>query len=1579
MDNTKAHPEKVLFTGLDVGSSFVHYAVIDAQRKIVYSPKPIMHFANPIGALREAWRDITQRFNRAEIRNVAFTGSGAKSFPAAIKGLLYEFDSVTIPEGAELISPDAEYVFHIGAKDSYFFNLRKINGKTTIQEWRTGTKCGGGSGTLVEKQCRRLFEGEIPNPELEDTATAVDEEEKEEIRIRNRRKLQSTLEKMFEEAGRQAGKSKEPSEFLARCGVVIQSDLIHKQNEGAKREDNLAGLFKTVARNYKIDVLGARQFSKSNNPARAIVTGGVWANNIIKENLEALLGIPISRPEHYHNVAAIGAALKAAKADSSFIFNLEQLERVVECSREKRQFAPALCKYLEKVDDRQHQLEEQIKEATEVVLGIDGGSTTTKGALVELKTGRLLDKLYIKTHGRPEESLKRVLKYLSRHRDKVVVKGIGATGSARKLYEKILISKKKSKELTKKGTEIADRITDEITCHALGVKHNNPEIDTIFEVGGQDMKFTSFAPDGTVKQAKMNYSCQAGSGQTLENMADIINLNVENSLQQAALQAERVPIIDSTCGVFMEMDENRLVAEGFSKQEISAAILRGTAASYYYKFVGGSQNVGDKCSAQGGPPLGKAFLAALAQVTEKQIEAYPHREMFGAWGQALDIIENIKRLEARGKKCGSAFRGWDLVDMPFEKRKISCKELFGEKSCTVRDCQLEVFSIEDDEIVSGGFCPRGNSEAVRRPKTNYVDKYHQIYEKHFKKFGSLLGELKPEKPADAKTVGIKRSTATLGEKGIWSAALFSKLGFHPVVSPKTDKEIAKVGVDKSRTDFCIARKIATGHAAALDGHPNVEYLFNPSFIELRREEPPDLKYCIYTETEGYILNDVLSLDKKKQINPILHFGDESLIVRAFKQELDRLGFGFTEKQIRSAVGCANQAEEQFKKELYHEGDRFLKRIEDSDGKGYVGIGRDYVLLDPEASSNSGAMFSQIRGLDYIPQVFLEHKFADIPIEAVVENEFWVQSVKILKANLFVANHANLFPVRMMNFGCGPDSLKIYQEEKIQQAAGKPALVLLTDAQTNNAPFVTRTEAHERVVNQTGPGKLSMDSIALRKYPTEHSDKRIWLIPYMGDGSFVAAAGLKRFGISGRVLPTNTERGYEIARRHIYTEVCYPLKGVVGDALGFLQQQAGRKGKKYVEDNYLVMLPTTSGPCRFGKYKELLREFMDREGFAEVPVAGPSSETDYFDVPLPSSVGSAEKMKIQQILFKGLRAADLLEDITLRFRPYAEDKQAINDLKKQRLAELEKIMESGAETAALLAWGKETVSLFERTNLQNRERFPLVLYIGEIYMRHHDPYTSNVIEKLEQKNLEMVRDPIVDWLLYVNQMSRRNSKRDIRLALRRLDFSAALREMRKFGKSFLKGRYMEHIERKLAEPFHSVLSGRHVLPGPMEIIETLERQNEYHGNIEGESPLSTGIAYYFMNDLIESRADAYVSGIFHVGPFTCMQEGVATAKIEAMAEELRKVKPDLVFPIIHAFFGDSPNPNLDAEIAVFKEQCYQKRRILKEGCELKSSRGAKRFHRASMPGKTRKVPVVGLGRGKARPKSKITDDKIARPK
>src|SRR4030042_6397394 len=529
------------FAGFDVGSSSVHYIVIGNDRQIVYSPEPLMHFADPIGAIFEAWKDVETRFGAGKIKSTAFTGSNAKYFPKVMEGLIYDFDSVTIPRGADLVYPDAQYIFHIGAKDSYFFKLKSVGGKRIIQEWMTGTKCGGGSGILIEKQCRRLLEGEVPEPDVKLGSNTSPGYRRAGIGLEEkgigRRKVQSRLEKIFSLAESEAEKSKQPDEVLARCGVVIQSDLIHKQNEGASREDNLAGLFRTVARNYKIDVLGTQEFN-SDGKGCAIVTGGVFSNDIIRRNLEDCLGITLVRPEHFHNIAAAGVALKALEERNEYVFSIEELKKVAVYSRERRKFTPSLSGYLNKVKNRESNIEEKFEKGTEVVLGIDGGSTTTKGALVDLN-GRLLDKIYIKTHGNPEGSLKKVIKYLSRHKDKVVVKGVGATGSARRLYEKILISQRKAEDLRKKAVAVTDRITDEITCHALGVKHYDPQIDTIFEVGGQDMKFTCFSND-VVKEAKMNYSCQAGCGQTVENMAGVVDLDVGNFLKEYALREERV-------------------------------------------------------------------------------------------------------------------------------------------------------------------------------------------------------------------------------------------------------------------------------------------------------------------------------------------------------------------------------------------------------------------------------------------------------------------------------------------------------------------------------------------------------------------------------------------------------------------------------------------------------------------------------------------------------------------------------------------------------------------------------------------------------------------------------------------------------------------------------------------------------------------------------------------------------------------------------------------------------------------------------------------------------------------------------
>ena len=58
----RPYGDQSLYVGIDIGSSALHYAVLDANRSVVYSPGPIMYFANPLGALTEAWQDLLARF-----------------------------------------------------------------------------------------------------------------------------------------------------------------------------------------------------------------------------------------------------------------------------------------------------------------------------------------------------------------------------------------------------------------------------------------------------------------------------------------------------------------------------------------------------------------------------------------------------------------------------------------------------------------------------------------------------------------------------------------------------------------------------------------------------------------------------------------------------------------------------------------------------------------------------------------------------------------------------------------------------------------------------------------------------------------------------------------------------------------------------------------------------------------------------------------------------------------------------------------------------------------------------------------------------------------------------------------------------------------------------------------------------------------------------------------------------------------------------------------------------------------------------------------------------------------------------
>jgi len=608
--------------GIDIGSEYLHVSGLDNDGNLVYSPNSRMHFGRPEEAMSGLLRKMVSDGVDEKDYRFSFTGSGGHIFASSLDVPFFH-DTVTIPTGARFLNSKTKYILHIGSRDPYFFEIGGLGhvGKllTVVYDNGTGTKCGGGSGTLISKTVRRYLEKQIP-PGLDS---------------------QERMQAMYELAQQTAFKFKKQLNIGGRCGVVIQSDMVHQQNEGESVPNILNGMFRRIAENYVTDVIRTRQLEQG----QTMATGGVFGNPLILKYLEESTGLTIVRDPNYQKVGAIGAALKAGEINSPAGLKKTRLTIAADAERSKIRFAQPLSEGLDKINffeesekyEKHGDLKiypENLNDKTEVVMGVDGGSTTTKIVIARRDLETIAESIKL-TNGRPLETIQEMFREVQQTiGQRIEIQGVCYTGSSGGFYHQLF---------TNPGEPQTDTRKDEITCHALGVSQFNPNVDTIFELGGQDAKFTRFNPDGTVKSSKMNLSCMAGTGQTMENMMKMVGLDYQ-TFEQAALASKRTPIVDDTCGIFTEAGISRLISLGFPKEEIAAAISFGFIGGYANKFVG-NEPVGKVISAQGGPFNNKANLASLAIHSGKTINAFPHRQLFGAYGAAIAANQHLEKLE----------------------------------------------------------------------------------------------------------------------------------------------------------------------------------------------------------------------------------------------------------------------------------------------------------------------------------------------------------------------------------------------------------------------------------------------------------------------------------------------------------------------------------------------------------------------------------------------------------------------------------------------------------------------------------------------------------------------------------------------------------------------------------------------------------------------------------------------------------------------------------------------------------------------------------------------------------------------
>ena len=110
----------------------------------------------------------------------------------------------------------------------------------------------------------------------------------------------------------------------------------------------------------------------------------------------------------------------------------------------------------------------------------------------------------------------------------------------------------------------ADKQITEISCHAKGVAHLNPNARTVIDIGGQDAKVIRLINNGKLDNFVMNDKCAAGTGRFLEVMARILDCGI-GELSGLAERSTEAVVISNTCTVFAESEVISRLAAGSQK------------------------------------------------------------------------------------------------------------------------------------------------------------------------------------------------------------------------------------------------------------------------------------------------------------------------------------------------------------------------------------------------------------------------------------------------------------------------------------------------------------------------------------------------------------------------------------------------------------------------------------------------------------------------------------------------------------------------------------------------------------------------------------------------------------------------------------------------------------------------------------------------------------------------------------------------------------------------------------------------------------------------------------------------------
>ena len=574
--------------GIDIGSTTVKIAILDADHNILFSDYE-RHYANIRETLSSLLIEAYHQLGNLTLHPM-ITGSGGLTLANHL-GVPFTQEVIAVATSLKELAPKTDVAIELGGEDAKIIYFEGGN-----VEQRMNGICAGGTGSFIDQMASLI----------QTDASGLNEYAK------NYKSLYA---------------------IAARCGVFAKTDIQPLINEGATKEDLAASIFQAVV-NQTISGLACGK------PIRghvAFLGGPLHFLSELKVAFIRTLNLDeehIIDTDNSHLFAAIGSALNA-KEEVAFTMEemVNKLSSDIKMEFEVERMEPlfadkAAYEEFSERHSRHHVASADLASYKgKAFLGIDAGSTTTKIALVG-EDGSLLYSFYSSNDGSPLKTAIRSLKeiYEQLPEDVHIVRSC-STG-----YGEALM----------KAAFLLDDGEVETVAHYYAAAFFNPAVDCILDIGGQDMKCIKIK-NQTVDSVQLNEACSSGCGSFIETFAKSLNYSVQD-FAKAALFAEHPIDLGTRCTVFMNSKVKQAQKEGASVADISAGLAYSVIKNALFKVikVSDASELGRNIVVQGGTFYNDAVLRSFEKIADCEAIRPDIAGIMGAFGAALIAREHYE-------------------------------------------------------------------------------------------------------------------------------------------------------------------------------------------------------------------------------------------------------------------------------------------------------------------------------------------------------------------------------------------------------------------------------------------------------------------------------------------------------------------------------------------------------------------------------------------------------------------------------------------------------------------------------------------------------------------------------------------------------------------------------------------------------------------------------------------------------------------------------------------------------------------------------------------------------------------------